>query len=97
MTAFAKPMVSILLVLLSAPAAALEANTATRAQLEQLQGLGVAMTDRILLARADRPFSDWDDLAARVPGIRGKRAEQLRQQGLKVNGKDGPAGEGKRR
>jgi competence protein ComEA len=76
-----------LLVLLPAVAAALEINTATRAQLEQLPGLGVAMTERILQARSERPFADWDDLAARVAGIRGKRAEQLRRQGLTVNGK----------
>lgn len=73
--------------LLPAAAAALEINTATRAQLEQLPGLGVATTERILQARGERPFSDWNDLAARVSGIRGKRAAQLQRQGLTVNGK----------
>jgi competence protein ComEA len=76
-----------MLALLPAAAAALEINTATRAQLEQLPGLGVATTERILQARGERPFADWKDLAARVSGIGGKRAERLDRQGLTVNGK----------
>jgi competence protein ComEA len=71
----------------AAPAAALEVNTANRAQLEQLQGLGVAMTDRILLAREQALFVDWNDLSRRVPGLRGRRARQLHDQGLTVNGR----------
>jgi len=76
-----------ILALLPLAASALEVNTATRAQLEQLPGLGVATTERILQARSERPFADWKDLAARVSGLRGKRAEQLDRQGLTVNGK----------
>jgi len=76
-----------ILALLPLAASALEINTATRAQLEQLPGLGVATTERILQARGERPFADWNDLAARVSGLRGKRAEQLDRQGLTVNGK----------
>jgi len=76
-----------ILALLPAAALAVEINTATRAQLEQLPGLGVATTERILQARSERPFADWRDLAARVSGIRGKRAEQLDRQGLTVNGR----------
>ena len=76
-----------ILALLPLAASALEINTATRAQLEQLPGLGVATTERILQARGERPFADWNDLASRVSGLRGKRAEQLDRQGLTVNGK----------
>ena len=75
------------LALLPLAATALEINTATRAQPDQLPGLGVATTERILQARSERPFADWNDLAARVSGLRGKRAEQLGRQGLTVNGK----------
>jgi competence protein ComEA len=75
-----------ILALLPAAAAALEINTASRAQLERLPGLGVATSERILRARSERPFADWNDLAARVSGIRGKRAAQLDRQGLTVNG-----------
>ena len=76
-----------ILALLPALAAALEINTATRSQLEQVPGLGVATTERILQARSERPFTDWQDLATRVSGVRGKRAEQLDRQGLTVNGR----------
>jgi competence protein ComEA len=76
-----------ILALVPAAALALEINTATRAQLEQLPSLGVATTERILKARSERPFADWDDLAARVSGLRGKRAGQLDRQGLTVNGR----------
>jgi competence protein ComEA len=86
----------LLLVLLPSMGAALEINTATRAELERIQGLGVATTERILQARSERPFADWDDLAARVAGIGGKRAKQLRRQGLTVNGRPTPADRGKR-
>ncbi len=86
----------LLVVLAPSLAAALEINTATRAELERLQGLGVATTERILQARSERPFADWDDLAARVAGIGGKRAGQLHRQGLTVNGRPLPADRGKR-
>jgi len=90
-------ILTALLALLPTLAVALEINTATRAQLEQLQGLGVQTTERILQARLERPFADWADLAARVQGIRGKRAEQLHRQGLTVNGRPlpGRSGDGK--
>ena len=80
-------ILSMLALLLPLAATALEINTATRAQLEQLPGLGVATTERILQARSERPFADWNDLAARVSGLRGKRAAQLDRQGLTVNGR----------
>ncbi len=80
----------LMLALLAAaapPALALEANTASRAQLEQLRGLGVTMTERIRRARAEVPFVDWDNLAAHVSGLSGKRARQLHDQGLTINGR----------
>jgi competence protein ComEA len=87
-------ILTALLALLPTLAVALEVNTATRAQLEQLRGLGVQTTERILQARGERAFADWDDLASRVPGISGKRAEQLHRQGLTVNGKPLPGRSG---
>jgi competence protein ComEA len=76
----------LLAVSVGANAAALEVNTATRAQLEQLNGLGVTMTERVLGERAKAPFRSWDDLRSRVKGIGLKRAQQLEAQGLTVNG-----------
>jgi competence protein ComEA len=86
--------IAMLIGLLPAAALALEVNTATRAQLEQLQGLGVATVERVLRAREQRPFADWDDLATRATGLRGKRAEQLDRQGLTVDGKRLPPAAG---
>jgi competence protein ComEA len=88
---------ALIALLQAAAAAALEVNTATRAELEQLRGLGVATTERILRERSRQPFADWDDLAARGAGLRGKRAEQLDQQGLTVNGRRRPEKSGNRR
>ncbi len=69
-----------------------EINDATRAQLEQLNGIGVTMADRILIERDRRPFADWDDLERRVKGVRGARAQRLRAQGVTVNGHREPGG-----
>lgn len=77
---------SMLVGLLPFAAAALEINTATRAELEQLNGIGVAMAERVLNERAKAPFRDWDDLQRRVKGMRGARSERLQGQGVTVNG-----------
>lgn len=77
-----------LLLLVAAPAVAqdvteVEANTATRAQLESLPGLGPALVQRLLAAR---PFADWDDLMARMPGVKAGAARRLSAAGLRVAG-----------
>ena len=61
--------------------AEVDANTATRAQLESLPGLGPALVQRLL---AERPFADWADLMKRVPGIRAATARKLSAAGLRV-------------
>jgi competence protein ComEA len=77
---------ALLLFAFARGAFALELNEATRAQLEQLNGVGVAMADRILAERERAAFKDWDDLARRVKGMRGARIERLQAQGVTVNG-----------
>jgi competence protein ComEA len=77
------------LLLLPAWVAALELNDANRAQLEQLNGIGVTVADVILQERAKAPFRDWIDLSQRVKGMSGKRIEQLQKQGVTVNGVPG--------
>jgi competence protein ComEA len=75
-----------LLLWAAAPALAqadVEANTATRAQLESLPGLGPALVQRLLAAR---PFQDWPDLMQRVPGIKVATARKLSAAGLRVSG-----------
>lgn len=66
--------------------AALEINVASRAQLEQLNGVGVTMAEQMLAERAKAPFAGWDDLRQRVKGIGSKRAAQWQAQGVTVNG-----------
>ena len=71
---------------LSAQPAPLELNTATRAQLESLQGIGPSLAEKILLARHKNLFTDWNDLRRRVRGVGPKLAAKLSSQGLVVNG-----------
>lgn len=78
------------LLLACLPVRALEINEASRAQLEQVNGLGVATVERILQERAKAPFTDWVDLQRRVKGLSGKRLEQLQARGVRVNGLTGP-------
>lgn len=68
----------------AAPPPPLDANTATQAQLEQLRGVGVAMSEALLAEREKRPFSDWNDLIKRVPGLGRKSAARLCEAGLRV-------------
>lgn len=71
--------------------AALEINDATRAQIEQLDGAGVTMTDRLLEERARMPFAGWEDLRKRVKGLGPRRIAQWQAQGVTVNGERGPS------
>jgi competence protein ComEA len=54
-----------------------EINVATAEQLQHLPGIGPKMAQRILEARAQRPFRSVEDLR-RVPGIGAKTLERLR-------------------
>ena len=63
--------------------AEVESNTATRAELESLPGLGPALAQRLLAAR---PFKDWADLMRRVPGVKAAAARRLSAAGLRVAG-----------
>jgi len=80
----------LLIVALPLPALAtdkiLEVNIASQAQLEQLEGVGPGLAERILAARAKAPFTDWRDLRRRVSGMGPKLARKLSGQGLRVEG-----------
>ncbi len=71
---------------LTEPASALEINSANRAQLESLAGIGPDLAERMLLARAAQPFDDWADLLRRVRGLGKARARRLSADGLRVRG-----------
>jgi competence protein ComEA len=83
-------LVAVALLLGMSAAVAQEVNTATRAQLEQLNGIGVTMADRIIVERERAPFTGWDDFERRVKGMRGARAQRLQAQGVTVNGQREP-------
>ena len=74
-------------------AAAMEVNTATEAELDSINGIGPAMSQRILQERKSAAFADWRDLMRRVSGLGQKKATQFSLQGLTVNGKPFAAAE----
>lgn len=73
--------------------AAVDANKASEAELDALNGVGPAMSKRIIDARKQSEFKDWPDLMSRVKGVKEKAAAKLSAEGLTVNGKsfDGEA------
>jgi competence protein ComEA len=80
-------LLSALLLSLAGSAGAVEANTANRAQLEQLRHVGPPLAEAILVAREKGgAFKDWPDLMARVRGIRDAKAGKLSEAGLTVGG-----------
>ena len=82
-----KPFALALLMAFAGSAWALDANTANRAQLEQLRHIGPPLADAILVARdKNGQFKDWSDLIARVRGIRQAKASKLSEAGLTVGG-----------
>lgn len=64
----------------------LEINSANLAQLESLPGIGPALAERMLTARASAPFKDWTDLRQRVRGLGPASLRRLSAQGLRVAG-----------
>jgi competence protein ComEA len=65
---------------------ALEINQANEAELDSIKGMGPAMTRKVLIARAERPFANWKELILRVSGIGKAKAQQFSDQGVLVNG-----------
>ncbi|MDT8989290.1 helix-hairpin-helix domain-containing protein [Curvibacter sp. APW13] len=70
---------------LATSAFAVDANTATEAELDSVKGLGPSQTARILQAREKGLFKNWADLMARVKGIKPATAAKLTANGLTVN------------
>ncbi len=70
----------------------LELNTASRAELESLPGLGPQRVADLLAQRAQRPFADWQDLQARRLGLGAALCRRLSAAGLRIQGQAYPAG-----
>ncbi len=66
--------------------AAVDANQATRADLETVKGIGPGLSGKILEARKSGNFKNWEDLVDRVGGIGPGNAGKLSQGGLTVAG-----------
>ena len=66
--------------------ASVEINQATEAELDGIKGLGPSSTARILTARKQGAFKDWNDVMRRVSGVRAASAAKLSAAGLVVNG-----------
>ena len=81
----------LLLASASLGAQTLDMAQARESDLDGLNGLGPATTRRVLQERERQPFRDWRDLMKRVPGIGPKKAAQLSEQGLRVQGQPFPA------
>ena len=67
-------------------ALALDINQANEAELDSVKGMGPALSAKVLKARTQGPFKDWQDLMQRVSGIRQNKAQQFSEQGLTVHG-----------
>lgn len=72
--------------LLAMGAHALDINQANVAELDGLKGMGPALSAKVLKAREQAPFQNWQDLMARTSGLRHTKAQQFSDQGLTVNG-----------
>ncbi len=82
-----KRVAAAVLLAFAAQAQAVDANSANRAQLEQVRHVGPPLADAILVARGQGgAFKDWPDLMQRVRGIRDAKATKLSEAGLTVAG-----------
>jgi len=83
-----KRLVAAVVALLAATAlAAVEANTATQAELEAISGVGPAISASIVAERKKGDFKDWNDLLGRVQGVGDRSAAKLSAGGMTINGK----------
>ncbi len=81
-----KYLAGALLLCASMAFAAVDVNSASEAELDGIRGIGPSTSRRILDERNKGHFKDWNDLMARVRGIRRANATRLSAAGLTVNG-----------
>jgi len=66
--------------------AAVDANQASRADLETVRGIGPGLSGKIIEARKAGEFKSWSDLVERIGGVGPANAARLSQAGLTVAG-----------
>ena len=67
--------------------AAVDVNKATAAELDGIRGIGPGLSSKILEARKNGDFKDWNDFIDRVNGVGEKTASRFSADGLTVQGK----------
>lgn len=65
---------------------ALEVNAANVAELDSIKGMGPALSAKLLKAREQALFQNWQDMMQRVSGMGPLKAQQFSAQGLTVQG-----------
>jgi competence protein ComEA len=65
--------------------AGVELNKADQAALESVQGLGPALSGKLLEERKKGPYKSWEDVIERVRGVGPASAARLSTAGLTVN------------
>lgn len=66
--------------------AAVDANQASRADLETVKGIGPGLSGKIVQVRQAGAFKNWGDFVERVGGVGPGNAARLSQAGLTVAG-----------
>lgn len=66
--------------------AAVDANKGSAADLIEIKGIGPATAERIIDARKQGNFKNWDDFIARTKGVAATSAGKMSDAGLTVNG-----------
>jgi competence protein ComEA len=81
-----KLLAAVLALFAAAAFAAVDANTATQAELEAVKGIGPAISTKIIEERKKAPFKDWQDMVTRVKGVGEHNGAKFSTAGLTVNG-----------
>lgn len=71
----------------SLASAFVEVNIAPTDDLTSIKGIGPATAQRIVEARTQQRFTNWQDFILRVKGIGDKRARQFSDNGLRIEGR----------
>ena len=66
--------------------AQVDLNNASEIELDGLTGVGPTLTREVMTERVKAPFRDWPDVMQRVKGIGPKKAANLSEQGVRVQG-----------
>ncbi|MDB5886750.1 MAG: hypothetical protein JWR74_2921 [Polaromonas sp.] len=79
-------MASTLTLSMTVAIAAVDANSATEAELDGIKGLGPATSRLIMDERKKSEFKNWPDFIKRVKGVGSKSASRYSAEGLTVDG-----------